>query len=313
MSDDGLTGWARAAAPFPSVAPGLQAMAAGALFFSAMAALAKVAGRAVPLFEIVLARSVVVAILSGTVLWKDGTPLRGKEPRLLLTRAVLGFGALTCFYYAVVHLPLADATVIHFMNPVFTALAAVVILGEHLGALETLLVAGSLGGVVMVARPSFLFGAEASLDPFAVGIGLLGSVLAAGAYVTVRRLRGEAPMLIVFWFATVSTALAIPLVLRNPVAPSWEMLVVLLGVGVTTHLGQVLITWGFRLERAGRASAIGYLQIVFAAGWGWLLFREVPDGWTWAGAALIVGCTVLLTRVHPVRLDRPPTGRSDAP
>lgn len=293
--------WAGVAAPFTSVPPGLQAMAAGALFFSMMAALAKLAGGAVPLFEIVLARSVVVAVLAGGALWRNGQSFRGREPRLLFVRGVTGFGALTCFYYAVVHLPLADATVIHFMNPVFTALAAVVVLGEHIGLIETLLVMGSMSGVIMVARPSFLFGSTNALDPFAVGVGLTGAVLAAGAYVAVRRLRAEAPLLIVFWFAAVSTVLSLPLVLLNPVMPSFGVLMILLGVGVTTHLGQVLITWGFRLERAGRASAVGYLQIVFAAGWGWLLFREVPDVWTWAGAAVIVGCTILLTRVHPVR------------
>ena len=66
-------------------------------------------------------------------------------------------------------------------------------------------------------------------------------------------------------------------------------------------MGQVFLTWGFRLERAGRASAIGYLQIVLAALWGWLLFSEVPDAWTWVGAAVIVACTLLLVRLHPVR------------
>ncbi|MEQ9398367.1 MAG: DMT family transporter [Longimicrobiales bacterium] len=293
--------WAGVAAPFTSVSPGLQAMASGAFAFSLMAALAKLAGGSVPLFEIVLARSIVVAVLSGAALRRDRTDLRGREPVWLLVRGVLGFCALSCFYYAVVQLPLADATVIHFMNPVFTALAAALVLREHIGLIEGLLVTGSMAGVVMVARPSFLFGAGSSLDPFAVGIGLLGAVLAAGAYVAVRRLRAEEPMLIVFWFAAVSTVLSLPLVFLDPVMPSWTGLLILLGVGVTTHMGQVMITWGFRLERAGRASAIGYLQIVFAAGWGWLLFREFPDAWTWAGAAVIVGCTVVLTRVHPVR------------
>jgi drug/metabolite transporter (DMT)-like permease len=276
-------------------------MAAGALSFSAMAALAKVAGASVPLFEIVLARSVVVAALSGGVLLRGGRSFRGVNPRLLAVRGLLGFGALSCFYYAVVHLPLADATVIHFMNPVFTALVAAAVLGEHLGAVETLLVVGSMGGVVLVARPSFLFGDLEGLDPFAVGVALTGAVLAAGAYVTVRRLRNEAPMLIVFWFAAVSTLLSLPLVVRNPVAPSFATVLVLLGMGVSTHVGQVLITWGFRLERAGRASAVGYLQIVFAAGWGWALFDEIPDLWTLAGAAVVVGCTMVLVRLHPVR------------
>lgn len=293
--------WPGIGAPLTLVPPGLQAMAASALFFSLMAALAKVAGGSVPLFEIVFARSLVVAVLSGAKLLHDGKGFRGKEPGILVIRGVLGFGALTCFYYAVVHLPLADATVIHFMNPVFTAFFAAVVLGEHIGFIEALLVLASLGGVVVVARPAFLFGGGGGLAPLPVLIGLCGAVLSAAAYVAVRRLRAEPPMLIVFYFATVCTLLSIPMVLWHATVPSPSMVAVLLGVGVATHLGQVFITWGFRLERAGRASAVGYLQIVFAGAWGWLLFSEIPDLWTAVGAAIIVGSTLTLVRLHPVR------------
>ncbi|HSG08444.1 MAG TPA: DMT family transporter [Longimicrobiales bacterium] len=293
--------WQGIGAPLTLVPPGLQAMAASALFFSLMAALAKVAGRTVPLFEIVFARSVVVAVLSGAKLSLDGKSFVGREPGILVMRGVLGFGALTCFYYAVVHLPLADATVIHFMNPVFTAFFAAVVLGEHIGFVEALLVMVSLGGVLVVARPSFLFGGDGGLEPLAVIIGLCGAVLSAAAYVTVRRLRGEAPMLIVFYFAAVCTVLSVPMLLLHATMPSAGMMVVLLGVGVATHLGQVLITWGFRLERAGRASSVGYLQIVFAGFWGWVLFGEMPDLWTGLGAAIIVASTLALVRLHPVR------------
>jgi drug/metabolite transporter (DMT)-like permease len=276
-------------------------MALSALFFSAMAALAKLAGGEVPLFEIVLARSLVVAVLSGGAVVRAGTGFVGREPRILILRGVLGFSALSCFYFAVVRLPLADATVIHFTNPVFTAVAAALILREHMGLWEGVLVLSSLGGVIMVARPAFLFGQANMLDPVAVGVGLTGAVLAAGAYVAVRRLRGESANLVIFYFAAVSTLLALPGVILNPVLPSPAMWLVLAGVGLATHLGQVFVTHGFRLERAGRASAIGYLQIVFAAGWGWLLFREAPDLWMWAGAGVIVASTLALVRLHPVR------------
>jgi drug/metabolite transporter (DMT)-like permease len=276
-------------------------MAVAAFFFSLMAALAKVAGGHVPLMEIVLARSVVVAVLAGTALHRSGTSFRGKEPGLLVLRGVLGFAALTCFYFAVIRLPLADATVIHFTNPVFTAVMAAVVLREHLGIKESALVLVSLAGVLLVARPGWLAGQGAGLDPVAVGVSVAGAVLAAAAYVAVRRLRGEPPMLIVFYFAVVSTVLAIPLVALDPALPSVAMWPVLLGVGLATHLGQVFVTWGFRLERAGRASAVGYLQIVFAAAWGWVLFGERPDAWTWAGAVVIVASTLTLVRVHPVR------------
>ena len=293
--------WPGIAAPLTLVPPGLQAMAVSAFFFSLMAALAKVAGGSVPLFEIVFARSLVVAVLSGGMLLREGKGFRGKEPGILVLRGVLGFGALTCFYYAVVHLPLADATVIHFMNPVFTAFFAAWVLGEHIGFTEALLVCASLGGVVVVARPAFLFGGAEGLAPLPVIIGLGGAILSAAAYVTVRRLRGEPPMLIVFYFAAVCTLLSVPMLVWHATVPSASMVAVLLGVGVATHLGQLFITWGFPLERAGRASAVGYLQIVFAGVWGWLLFSEVPDLWTGVGAAIIVVSTLTLVRLHPVR------------
>jgi len=288
-----------------SIPLGLRYMAAGALALSLMSALSKVAGASVPLFEIVLFRSLVMVVLAGIHLRRRGLSFRGKETGILLVRGVLGFAGLTCFYYAVIRLPLADATVLHFTNPVFTALVAAVVLGERVGLVEAGLVALSLGGVVLVARPAFLFGTEAALDPVAVLVGLAGALFAAGAYVAVRRLRREAPMLVIFYFAAVSTALSLPMAVLDPVLPGPGMILVLLGIGLATHLGQIFITLGFRAERAGRASSIGYLQIVFAAGWGWLIFRDVPDVWTWVGAGIIVGSTLgssaLLARLYPAR------------
>jgi drug/metabolite transporter (DMT)-like permease len=107
--------------------------------------------------------------------------------------------------------------------------------------------------------------------------------------------------LVVFYFAAITAVLGAPIVAMDFVAPTPLELLIVAGVGVATHLGQLWITWAFRLERAGRASAVGYLQIVFAAGWGWLLFSEVPDVWTWAGAAIIMVSTLRLSRIPPAR------------
>jgi drug/metabolite transporter (DMT)-like permease len=213
-------------------------------------------------------------------------------------RGLVGFISLSCTYYAVVHLPLAEATVIQYTNPVFTALLAAPVLGEALHASEVLLAAVGLSGVLIVARPPFLRGAEAGLDPLAVSVGLVGALFSAGAYVMVRRLRREEPLLIVFYFALVSALGSAPAVIASFVLPRGPEWGVLLAVGVTTHLGQVFLTLGLRRERAGRATAVGYLQIVFATLWGVLFFAEVPDLWTFAGAAVIVVSTVALSRLH---------------
>ena len=145
-------------------------MAAGALAFSVMSAIAKLVGSRLPLFELVFGRSLVMLALAAFALRRQGRSFRATEPRLLLHRGLFGFASLVCYFYSVVHLPLADATVIFFLNPVITALVAAVVLREHMGWTEVLLVAVSLSGVVVVARPEFLFGSSASLDSLAVAV-----------------------------------------------------------------------------------------------------------------------------------------------
>ena len=283
------------------VPKGLRLMAAGAFSFSIMSALLKAAGASLPLFEIVAGRSLVMAVLAGLTVWQQGHSFVPTEWRLVLLRALLGFVALSCYFYSIIHLPLADATVIYFTNPVITALVAAVVLREHMGWKEIALVLLSLLGVLAVARPSVLFGTVRALDPTAAALGLVSAVFAAGSYVTIRGIRRDPPVLVVFYFAAVTVLLCLPIVAGGWVGVSVGDVLLLIGIGVATHVGQVCITWAFRMERAGAVSAVGYLQIVFAAAWGWLLFNEVPDGWTWVGAGVIVAATLGITRLHPPR------------
>jgi drug/metabolite transporter superfamily protein YnfA len=83
-----------------------------------------------------------------------------------------------------------------------------------------------------------------------------------------------------------------------PTAREWAVLV---AMSVATQLAQVQLTRGLQRERAARATAVGYLQLVFAALWGWLVFAERPSGWTVAGAATIVGSTLVLALRRRVR------------
>ncbi len=283
-----------------SVSPGLRWMAAAALAFAVMTVLVKVAGQTLPTMEIVLARAVVTLILSWAALHARGRELWGSERGILVARGVLGFIALSCFYFAVIRLPLAEATVIHYTNPVLTALAAALLISESLRAVEVVLALTSLGGVALVARPPFLFGGEvAALDALGVAAAVTGAVFSALAYVAVRRAsRTNGTMVIVFYFALFSTVGAVPFAVPVWEWPTaWEWLV-LVAVGVVTQLGQVAITKGLELERAGRAMNVAYLQIVFAGVLGALFFGEIPNRWSVAGGLVIVGSTFLLTRTR---------------
>lgn len=284
---------------------GIRYMLAGAFWFSVMSVLVKLAGQRIPSQEIVLVRGVVTLALSVWLVRRARLSPWGNNRRLLLVRGLLGFAALSCFYYSLTHLPIAEATVIQYLNPVFTAVLAAVLLGERIGWLGAAGVLAGLAGVALVARPAVVFGGLAvPLDAVAVGVALGGAALSAGAYVAVRRLSAtEHPLVIVFYFPLVTVPATIPTLLTGgavwPTALEWAMLI---GVGVSTQIGQVYLTRGLALEAAGRAMTVGYSQILFAAAWGFLLFGETPDVWLGAGAMLVIGGTlaVALRREIPV-------------
>lgn len=272
---------------------GIAYIVAGAFAFSVMSLLVKLAGR-LPAHEIVLVRALVSLAMSGaTLAWMGASPWGERRP-LLIARGAVGFVGLYAFYFVIGRVPLADATVLQYTNPVFAALLAVPLLGERLRGGELLAMAVSLAGVVLVARPSFVFGGE-GLDALSVAVGLIGAVGSAGAYVLVRSLRAtEGPEVIVFWFALVSVVISLPLAAMRLVTPTPLEWLLLLGVGVSTQLGQVFLTKGLHRERAGRATAIAYVQVVFAMMWGALLFAELPTFTTIAGALLVVGSSVAI-------------------
>jgi drug/metabolite transporter (DMT)-like permease len=283
-------------APRARLTQGIRYMIAGAFFFSVMSLFVKLAGRRLPSQEIVFARSLIMAVICWVALRRRALPPLGTRRGLLVLRSIFGFAALSCFYYALVHLPLADATVIQYTNPVFTALLAVFLLRERLRPIELAGLAVSLAGVLIVARPSFLFGTAARLPLLPVLVALGGAVCSGTAYVLVRKLETEHYLVVIFYFSVLSVLGSFPFLLHQPVLPRGSEWLVLLGVGLSTQAGQVFLTRGLHQERAGRATAATLVQVVFAAFWGVLVFGEVPDAWVLLGSALIIGSVLALGR-----------------
>jgi drug/metabolite transporter (DMT)-like permease len=265
-------------------------MLASAFFFSVMALLVKLAGRRLPSSELVLARAVVCLILSWLWLRRVGIRPWGSSPRMLVLRGLFGTVGLVCFYYTLVTLPLAESAVIAYTSPIFTAVLAALLLDEPITPRLVAAIAACVGGVVAIARPAFLFGSGAvEVEPLGVVIGFLGAMASACVYVLIRRIRGrEHPLVVVFYFPLVSVPLILPFAVGVWIWPTPLEWLTMLGIGVATQLAQVHMTHGLVLLPVGRATAIGYVQVVFATIWGALLFDELPDLLTLGGAALIM-------------------------
>lgn len=273
-------------------------MLLGTLFFSAMTVFAKLAGERLPTMELVLARVLVTLVMSWWAIRSLGIYPWGNDKKLLLMRGFAGFMGLSCYFYAINHLPLADATVIQFCNPMLAALIAAVALKEPLRGLDVFATVFSMAGIVLVAQPSFLFASGQHLDPVAVVVGIVGAIFSAIAYVVIRRLGStEHHMVVVLYFPLVTGPASLPLLaLEGLVLPQGIEWLLLLGIGVTAQLGQIEITKGFALETAGRASSVTYLQIVLAYSWGVLFFGEYPNTISIVGAFLVVLGVFSLTR-----------------
>lgn len=271
-------------------------MALGAFWFSVMSLLVKLAGKGMPAMQVVLVRGVLTLLLTALLLARARITPWGTMRGLLVLRGLLGTLGLSAFYISLVHLPLAEASVLQYTNPVFTAVLAALLLNERLGWREALCVAASLGGVLLITRPAALVGGATAALPLAyVAIALLGALSSAAAYVVIRRIgRREPPLVVVFYLPLITVPASAPFAVEGWVWPSAWQWAVLAGIGLSTQVAQLYMTRGLQLEPAARATAVGYLQIVFAAGWGALVFAEYPDGWTMLGAAVIVASTVAL-------------------
>jgi uncharacterized membrane protein len=203
------------------------------------------------------------------------------------------------------------------VSPVLTALLAAVWLREQLQLRVLLGMLLALSGVVMIAQPETLFGGRLHTDlPWQfVAVAVAGAFFAALAYVTVRLLgRTEPALRVVFYFPIVTVPLSAPFALTQWVWPDAAGWAQLLGVGVTTQIAQIALTRGLAREPAGRAMAVGYLQIAFATLFGAVVFAALPGVWSWLGIALIVASLFVATRRRDPRRRRDRSRmRGDAP
>ena len=270
-------------------AQGARALVLSSLAFSLMTVCVKQLGGRIPVTEIVLARSATSIMLTGVGLRIAGVNPLGNNRGLLLTRGLAGSLALLCFFEAVTRLPLASATVLQYTYPTFTAAAAWILLAEPLRRRIGLAVAVGWIGVVLVIQPQWIGDGMTTLALIPVLLGLAGALCTALAYVCVRKLSvSEHPLVIILYFPLVSIPISLPGVIQQGVMPSGMDWLWLLGVGVLTQLGQIWVTRGLSCLPAARATSLNYVQVVFAATWGWIWFHETVNVLTLAGAGLVL-------------------------
>jgi len=265
-------------------------MLISALGFSLMAACVKeVSGLGIPVLEIVAVRSIVSAIISYADIKRKKIPLFGHNKPLLVARGTVGTFALVCVYYAVITLPLAEATVLQYLHPVFTAVLALFFLKEIIQRSTVLCIIISLLGLFVIIQPNLQIDNGVHYPWFSIAAGVLGAFGSAVAYVIVKKLtKTDDSSVIIFYFPLVALPISIIMLGDDFVMPSLTALGILILVGIFTQVGQVGLTKALHCADANKATAYAYVQVLFSVFIGWAYFSEVPVLTTVVGGGLIM-------------------------
>ncbi len=258
-------------------------MTLSALLFSGMGAIVKFTSAHLPTEMVVFFRAAMglVALLPWVL--RDGwSLLRTTRLSMHLTRSLAGLAAMYCFFYAIAHLKLADATLLNYSTPLFIPFIAWFWMREPVAAPVRAAIVLGFAGVALILKPGYALFQPAAL------IGLASGLLAAIAMVSIRRLSRTEPVTrIVFYFTLVSTLVsAVPLfwTWTPPGAEAWVLLAIM---GVLATGAQLLMTRAYAHAPAAHVGPFSYLTVVFAAIVGWTLWDETPDTLSFVGAMLV--------------------------
>lgn len=208
-----------------------------------------------------------------------------RRPAAQVGRSLLLLLSTSFFFTALGRVPVADATAVSFTSPLLVAVLAAPVLGERVGVAQWVSIAVGFAGALIVIRPT---GEGASPYTFLV----LGSAVCYALYqLLTRRVAGvDAPETSVTYSALAGTLVLstlVPFVWQTPGQLShWFMLATL---GLLGAAGHYCVARALLWAPASIVSPFHYVQLIWAAALGYLVFGDVPSGWTWLGAAIIVG------------------------
>ncbi len=269
----------------------LGVLGAGFCFAVAAALIKATSPAGIPTFEMVVFRSIVIALVMAAVLRRQGgvmAALRTSRPTTHVLRTGLGLIAMTTGYYGYVHLPLATVTALGFAMPMFLTLLSVPLLGERVGWRRGGAVLFGLVGVLLVVRPWHAAGADTPTN--AVALVLAGVVCWALTMITIKKLgnAGERSATIVLWYCLGCLVLSLIVALPQWVMPSPRDTALLLVAGVATAAAQLMMTDAYRSGETTLIAPFEYGAIIHATLFGALVWGELPDAWTFSGIAILI-------------------------
>lgn len=273
---------------------GVKFMLISVFFFALMNASAKYLHH-IPVHELVLFRSLFVCAVSFYFIKKLHLPVAGNNKKWLLIRGISGLSALLLFFMTLKKLPLASATSLQYLSPIFTVIFAVWLNHQKVRHIQWFYFTIAFLGVLLIK------GFDDRIDIFWVAVGVLSSVISGFAYNSIIRLRNsDHPYTIVIHLTFVSipvTAIWSLFDFIMPVGWDWFWLLVM---GICTQIAQYFTTMALISGKADQVTPWNYTGAVISLLIGYSVFDESVSWLAVAGIALIVVALVLNSRLREV-------------
>ena len=253
--------------------------------FAAMDAISKVLAGSLAIPQILWVRYILFTMLAVVMLHRLGIAriARSERPWLQGARALVAVIENAVFILAFTYLPLADVHAIAAASPLIVIALSVALLGEVVGWRRWMAVVVGFLGVLLIVRPGFE----------TIGPGHLVALAAAGlwgGYQLLVRLvsmtdRSETTWLWTAVVGLIATSFVGPFVWVWPDGQGWILLVAIALLGSAAHLTLIK---ALSLAEASALQPYSYTLLLWAAVIGYGAFGDIPDTWTFAGAALIL-------------------------
>lgn len=257
------------------------------LFFSMMNVAVKLLPH-IPAVEIVFFRSVVSLIISLVILKISKINIWGKNHKLLILRGASGAIALILYFRLIQEIPLASATTILFLSPVFATILGIFFVKEEVKSVQWFFFLLSFIGIVMVK------GFDARIGFIYLLMGFSSSFFSGIAFNCIRKINtSEHPMVIIFYFPLVTLPITGIWSMFNWVTPNGMDWFILLMVGILTQIAQYFMTRSFQSEEISKVASLRYLGIVYALIFGFIFFDEDFNFLVYGGMALTILGVVL--------------------
>jgi drug/metabolite transporter (DMT)-like permease len=267
-------------------------MSVGTAFIAGTDIMMKYLAAAHSLPAILWIRNLMILLVMYGLLHRAGewAHTRSSWSRMHLWRG-LAMGISPILYFvALMFMPVAELTALNLTMPVIMALLAVPMLRESLSARRIIAVLLGFAGVIAIIRP----GSDA-FSPYML-LALAAAFGGAIFQLLTRKVAGaQSAMASLFYPWVISTALVTPVAFFRwtPPVTAFEWLLVALITGFSLT-GNTLMVRSYQFGPASLIAPFIYLQLIWAALFGWLIFSAFPDGWSLAGMSTIVAGGLLL-------------------